>query len=821
MPPTTRRCGSLLERSLSARFARRSITRVVATFALLVASAAHAQIKSFPQAEGFGAGAVGGRGGDVYHITSLLDNGAVGTLRHGIESAPTSGRTIVFDVGGWITLTSKLGIVKEKRNITIAGQTAPGGGIGVRGNQFSVGGDHIIVRHMRFRPGKGAGRVDSVGTNADAQHVIYDHVSAGFSYDENFSTQARDLTLQYSAVSYGLEDHSAGSLIEQAYRLSFHHNLYAHNNTRNPKARVNETLDWVNNVVYDYNNGFIAGDSDTTSYFWTANVDGNYYITGPGDTSRPMIRDGRAHNYGLYFGTNAYDNDGDAQHDGVVYAGNGVDATGLAGVVSGSYTWASAPYATPTIWKDASPQAAYQRVLSEFGATPWRRDEVDSRIHNNVVNRTGSLIARESDLAGVSNGGFGTLAAGVAPLDTDRDGIPDAWERKHGLPTNATSNNGDFDNDGYTNLEEYLNDLAAFAAPGPLEFDGTGRYADWNNWTRRWEPSRVDKVNVNLGTATVDAVGQKAGTLAIAAAPASQAMLNVASGWIEITDDLQVGAAGVGVVNHTGGELVVQQGGVSIDNGGYFLAGGRLATNSLAKGAGGAFNFTGGTLTAGIVEFDLQNNGGAIAPGAWIAPGVASGLGVTRINGDLTLASGALHIEIGGTAFGQFDRLEVAGVADLGGTLRVELLDLGAGSYAPQLGDQFPFLAASEGVGGAFAAFELPTLPAGLAWSLQPGDATLFLQVVSANPADFNHDGVVDGLDLAQWRDGFGATEQTNNNQGDADGNGVVDGNDFLVWQRNVGAGTGATTSAPVPEPSTTVLVIIAAQLALAMARRL
>ncbi len=246
-----------------------------------------AQIKSFPQAEGAGQLAVGGRGGDVYHVTKLSDDGSVGTLRHGIESASTSGRTIVFDVGGWITLNSKLGIVKEKRHITIAGQTAPGGGIGVRGNQFSVGGDDIIVRHMRFRPGKAAGRVDSVGVNADAENVIFDHVSAGFSYDENFSTQATDLTVQFSTVNYGLVDHSAGSLIEQARRLSFHHNLYAHNHTRNPKARVNDTIDWINNVVYDYNNGFIAGDSDTTDYFWTANVDGNYFITGPGDTGRP------------------------------------------------------------------------------------------------------------------------------------------------------------------------------------------------------------------------------------------------------------------------------------------------------------------------------------------------------------------------------------------------------------------------------------------------------------------------------------------------------------------------------------------------------
>ncbi len=186
---------------------------------LMMPSQAPAQIKAFPQAEGFGAAAHGGRGGDVYHVTNLNDSGT-GSLRFGIDNAPTSGRTIVFDVCGWIDLNSKLGIVKEKRNITIAGQTAPGG-IGVRGNQFSVGSDDTIIRHMRFRPGKSAGRLDSLSISSGS-NVIFDHVSAGFSYDENASANATsrhgisNFTVQYSSVSFGLEDHSAGSLIQDS-----------------------------------------------------------------------------------------------------------------------------------------------------------------------------------------------------------------------------------------------------------------------------------------------------------------------------------------------------------------------------------------------------------------------------------------------------------------------------------------------------------------------------------------------------------------------------------------------------------------------------
>lgn len=682
---------------------RPNATLVAAAVVCLGAGAALAQIKSFPQAEGFGAAALGGRGGDVYHVTKLTDDGSVGTLRHGIESATSSGRTIVFDVAGWIDLNSKLGIVKEKSKITIAGQTAPGGGIGVRGNQFSIGGDHVVIRHMRFRPGKGAGRVDSTGANVDAQYVIFDHVSAGFSYDENFSTQAQDLTLQYSTVSYGLEDHSAGSLIEQAYRLSMHHNLYAHNNTRNPKARVNETLDWIDNVVYDYNNGFIAGDSDTNDYFWTANFDGNYYITGPGDTGRPMIRDGHAQNYGLYFGSNAYDSDGDTTHDGRVYIGNGVDAGGLGSSVSGSYTWASAPYPTPAIWKDASPQAAYERVLSEFGATPWQRDEVDTRLYEDVVNRTGGLISRESELVGISNGGFGTLAAGAAPLDTDRDGMPDYWELKYGLPVAVASNNDDFDNDGYTDLEEYLNDLAAFKAIGPLEFTRSGRYADWNNWSNRWEPSRVDDVHVNMGTATVDAVGQRAGNLVIGAHAGNNATLDITSGWLEVTDDVTIGGdpTATAVLN---------------------LVDGVLSAKRLVRGAGGEFHFDGGTLHADTVDFDLTVDGSTLSPG--------HSIGTTHVVGDLMLNEGVLEIEIGGTGAGEFDRVEVDGVTHLGGILSVKFIDLGDGTYTPQLGDLIPFLASQGGTGEMFDDFELPELGSGMMWAIQPGDVATFLAVV-------------------------------------------------------------------------------------------
>jgi hypothetical protein len=288
-------------------------------------TSAFGQIKAFPQAEGFGAGATGGRGGDVYHVNKLTDDGSAGTLRHALTNVPANGRTVVFDVGGWITLTSKLGLTGSR--VTIAGHTAPGG-IGIRNGQFSVGGDDVIVRHMRFRPGKITNTDhDSINTNENAQRVIYDHISAEFSTDGGFDLQADLVTLQYSSVSFGLISHSTGGLIQAptggaAGELSFHHNLFAHNQTRNPKARA-ELIDWRDNVIYNYHDGFIAGDSETdVNPNWRANFDGNTYISNTGGNAssggRPLMTGGRLQNYDLWYGVNSLDRDSDSADDPIV-----------------------------------------------------------------------------------------------------------------------------------------------------------------------------------------------------------------------------------------------------------------------------------------------------------------------------------------------------------------------------------------------------------------------------------------------------------------------------------------------------------------------
>ena len=683
----------------------------------LVAGAASAQQRAFAEAEGYGQFATGGRGGDVYHVTRLDDNGsAQGTLRHGIETA-SGPRTIVFDVGGYITLNSKLGVTRD--NITIAGQTAPGGGIGIKGNQFSVGADNIIVRHVRFRPGRQAGRVDSLSVSS-GQNLIFDHVSTAFSYDENLSANgsARNLTVQNSNVAYGLVDHSAGSLLQGGQNFSFHHNLYAHNHTRNPKARIDGGgIDWVGNTVYDYNNGFIAGDSDTSDFFWKANLDGNTFITGPGDTGRVIIKEGRERNYGLFFGTNAHDNDGDSNHDPTLYTGNGVNANGLGDVVSGSYTWSATPYGDSPVRLEETPQQAYERVLAQVGATPWMRDEVDTLVVSNVVNRTGTLIDREGDIAAsspdefpsdnvVSNGGFGTLATGTAPIDTDRDGMPDAYESAVGLnPSNAADRNN-IAPTGYTNLEVYLNEIGA-------RHDGTAWRAAGGNWEQdaNWsdgQPGLHDIAFIDGQVTVSNAQRVFRASIGDGNAGAETLLIND-GGLLDVLDSVTVGNFGVGQLQiDAGGTLVADSVLIANGNGGFnavgggdagsgtvTLDGGTLATTRIATldgNGGGSLNITnGGTVVAlrdltVLSDATLGTGGGIINTdgNAGVVTGTLSGSGslTKRGGGELVLAAdntytGGTVVNAGTVTVSRLSNIGAAGnlgngsLTLDGGTLRI------------------------------------------------------------------------------------------------------------------------------------------------------
>ncbi len=437
----------------------------------LAGGTAAAQLPAFPGAEGYGAYAAGGRGGDVYYVTNL-NNSGTGSLRYGIENAPAAGRTIVFAVSGYIPIPSG-GLRMTRPNVTIAGQTAPGDGIGLRNGTFRISASDIVIRHLRFRHGKYGSGGDCINLDSACTNAVLDHISMQFSTDENmssFSAPPENLTMQWSLNAWGLESHSCGGLWDQNHATA-HHTLWAHNHTRNPKARPSGLLEWINNVTFDWDIGFIMGDSETPAS-WKANVIGNYFICPPGNLRTRALEKANLDRHGnpnftIHLADNRIDNNGNGVLDGTDQG---------YGIASGSYITAAAPIAnTGSLPVTADPPLlAYKKILSSAGAlrldasAASLRDEVDSVLVNNLATRTANHISRESDLP-VSGSGFGTLNSAPAPIDTDRDGMPDAYEtalgwnpavQDHNTPVAGGSYFPAGTPAGYTRLEEYLHFLA-------------------------------------------------------------------------------------------------------------------------------------------------------------------------------------------------------------------------------------------------------------------------------------------------------------------------------------------------------------------------
>jgi hypothetical protein len=243
-------------------------------------------LPAFPGAEGFGMYATGGRGGSVYHVTSLADDSQEGTLRKAVEN--NAARIIVFDVSGTIHLTRALAI---KGNKTLLGQTAPGDGICVADYPVTMGGDNIIVRYMRFRLGnKYVANHEGDGLGSmDHHNIIIDHCSVSWSIDECLSVYGgKNITVQWCIASQSLKNagHSKGS---HGYGgnwggsgASYHHNLIAHNESRTPRlgprpgTQTDERMDMRNNVIYNWGGeGCYGGEG------MNVNIVNNYYKPGP------------------------------------------------------------------------------------------------------------------------------------------------------------------------------------------------------------------------------------------------------------------------------------------------------------------------------------------------------------------------------------------------------------------------------------------------------------------------------------------------------------------------------------------------------------
>ena len=398
----------------------------------------NAQQLAFPGAEGFGAYASGGRGGQVVHVTNLNASGA-GSLA---DAVSVSGRFVVFDVGGVIDITGKS--ITIASNVTIAGQTAPGEGITIYGGRVIASkAKNVIIRYIRMRGGKSINSSKCTLTLDECQNVILDHCSVSWGpWDNIHIKDANNITWQNTIIAEGIEPQYFGSITDGTRNWTIHHCLWINNKSRNPKMKC--YVEYYNNVVYNFQNGIIGGHSAADNY---QDVINNYFIAGPNGSSKYF--DQWTETDHLYSSGNYIDSNCDGYLNGSAITDyNGATVMWNRSVVSSG----------PRNIESAS--AAYYTIVDHCGCSRVR-DIHDTRAINQLTSlgRQGAFIGSEDEV-----GGIGMIGGGLNPTDTDNDGMPDNWESTNGLNPNADDANGYNFNNGYTNIENYVNTLCQKSA---------------------------------------------------------------------------------------------------------------------------------------------------------------------------------------------------------------------------------------------------------------------------------------------------------------------------------------------------------------------
>jgi pectate lyase len=409
---------------------------------------------AFPGAEGFGAQTAGGRGGKILYVTTLADSGP-GSLRSALESSGQ--RIVLFKVAGTITLNNDISIAQPY--ITIAGQTAPGEGVQIKGGMIKIKTHDVIIRYLKMRPGDQLNQsmitdrdaLALAGNSSEVYNVIIDHSSMVWGPDiggVSILTNAHDITIQNSILGEGLylsnhteataaqNGHSLGVNITQLStsawprRITLHHNLLTTADHRMPQVMGGEMIDIVNNVIYNWGTSAAHGNPRSL------NLVNNVFIKGP-LTKSLLAWEAR---------TNP---ENPTLRPGSVYEG-GNATEGFSTVRGDPQTvYATARFAPYSLSAEQSAQEAYNRVMQDVGANLPVRDSADQRIINNLKQRSGSFM-NGSDLV------WPALASGPVPADTDQDDLPDSWEQSQfGSLSDGTASNPD--GDGYTNVEEYIN----------------------------------------------------------------------------------------------------------------------------------------------------------------------------------------------------------------------------------------------------------------------------------------------------------------------------------------------------------------------------
>jgi len=438
------------------------VIKLVLTSFLLVfyASALYSQQIAFPGAEGYGKYATGGRGGKVIEVTNLNASGT-GSLAAAI--AASGARTVVFRVAGTIDADLKI----SSGNITIAGQTAPGDGITIKGKLSFNNVSNVIVRYIRAR---GEVNGDAFGGRYN-DNIIIDHVSASWSSDEVMSIyHGNNVTIQWSMITEACGgSHRFGGIWGNNHS-TYHHNLFAHNIDRNPRIASGAGYnDFRNNVIYNWqyeslHGGEMHQSGDAQHQFCSTNVVGNYYKPGPGTQSQhksricsPKTRNGAA-DYGKWYVAENY-----------LVGDTAVTADNWKGVIPVWWNTIDPDLAAipglkldePSEFMPINQQTAeeaFQAVLDSVGCSFPNRDAVDARIIEEVHNGTATYGVGFIN-GPTTVGGWPTLATGPAPDDTDHDGMPDSWEDTNGLNKNDPEDRNGIGEGGYTNLENYINSI--------------------------------------------------------------------------------------------------------------------------------------------------------------------------------------------------------------------------------------------------------------------------------------------------------------------------------------------------------------------------
>ena len=440
------------------------------------------RLLAFPTAEGYGKYTIGGRGGKVIHVTNLNDSGA-GSLREALASSGP--RIVVFDVSGTIKLQSNIRI--KNPYITIAGQTAPGDGICISGGTLGIGADQVIIRHLRVRVGD---RLDGDNDAIECRgrkNVIIDHVSASWSVDETMSVYSCDsITVQWCMITESMFSshhvkgwHGFGGIWGSNYS-TYHHNLLAHHSSRNPRiARNCGFMDYRNNVIYNWGyNSCYGGEAHNHraptdkdgSYI---NMVNNYYKPGPATQpgairwriANPYYRKSQS-DYGKW-----YVKGNVVEGNNAVTADNwngGIQTNGDIDSLRALEPWNAMPI------NQQRAEEAYELVLANAGATCPKRDAIDMRIceetrggyatYEGKEYKNQKEVADTSRPCGISDsqadtGGWPVLYSADAPSDTDGDGMPDEWEKAHGLNPDNPDDRNIKHSSGYTAIEIYLNEL--------------------------------------------------------------------------------------------------------------------------------------------------------------------------------------------------------------------------------------------------------------------------------------------------------------------------------------------------------------------------